>query len=398
MALRDDESSDGEAPGFDREAVHAEVVASYRSLLRSSGSVALSDETMVEQLVRQAGLVVDDVLARCCGVPPEEDALSLPLSMEIGATRAQQGVHPTQSLLAAALMFEAAFPVLARRLAAEEGGPARDGKDGRERTVTVGLDLQRSIMVRLAVGSVPYVNFLLAKLLSAHQDERHRIARDLHDRIAHGMGVALQQLDLYEVYRGDDPERAAANLAMARQAINEGLQGTRQLSADLWERVGDDSLEAALGKYLRITVPRSTRTTLTTTGGEPSLPWEVREEIYILLREAVRNALLHSGTAEIHVEVEGRDGVLRAAVSDRGCGFDVAATRAARNGGGLTSMRERAALLGGTVNLSSRMGEGTTVEVLVPLGQDPAPGSWRRPEAENAVAGTERAGDVDRSG
>ncbi|GGL14277.1 two-component sensor histidine kinase [Planomonospora parontospora subsp. antibiotica] len=391
MALRDDESSDGDGPGFDREAVHAEVVASYRSLLSSAGSVVLSDETVVEQLVRQAGLVVDDVLARCSGVPPEEDALSLPLSMEIGATRAQQGVHPTQSLLAAALMFEAAFPVLARRLS------ARDGLDVQERTVTIGLDLQRAIMVRLAVGSVPYVNFLLAKLLSAHQDERHRIARDLHDRIAHGMGVALQQLDLYEVYQGDDPERAAANLAMARQAINEGLQGTRRLSADLWERVGDDSLEAALGKYLRITVPRSTRTTLTTTGGEPSLPWEVREEIYILLREAVRNALLHSGTAEIHVEVEGRDGVLRAAVSDRGCGFDVTATRAARSGGGLTSMRERAALLGGTVNLSSRVGEGTTVEVLVPLGEDPALGPWSRPEAKDA-ADEERAGDVDRSG
>ncbi|GAT70683.1 sensor histidine kinase [Planomonospora sp. ID91781] len=392
MALRDDESSDGEEPGYDREAVHAEVVASYRSLLSSAGSVVLSDETVVEQLVRQAGLVVDDVLARRSGAPPEEDALSLPLSMEIGATRAQQGVHPTQSLLAAALMFEAAFPVLARRLA------ARDDLDVQERTVTIGLDLQRAIMVRLAVGSVPYVNFLLAKLLSAHQDERHRIARDLHDRIAHGMGVALQQLDLYEVYQGDDPERAAANLAMARQAINEGLQGTRRLSADLWERVGDDSLEAALGKYLRITVPRSTRTTLTTTGGEPSLPWEVREEIYILLREAVRNALLHSGTAEIHVEVEGRDGVLRAAVSDRGCGFDVTATRAARSGGGLTSMRERAALLGGTVNLSSRVGEGTTVEVLVPLGEDPALGPWSRPEAKDAVTGEERAGDVDRSG
>ncbi|MFC7648944.1 response regulator [Streptosporangium lutulentum] len=165
-------------------------------------------------------------------------------------------------------------------------------------------------------------------------------------------------------------------MAIAREAIREGLRGTRQLSADLWERVGDDSLEVALGKYLRTTVPRSTRTTLTTFGDETDLPWEVREELYILLREAVRNALLHSGTTEIHVELEGADGVLRAAVSDRGCGFDVVATRQARRGGGLTSMRERAALLGGTVNLSSRVGEGTTVEVLVPLAEDPGLGPW----------------------
>ncbi|MFC4061524.1 sensor histidine kinase [Planomonospora corallina] len=395
MALHDDgqtgEGTTGADDEIDREALRAEVVASYRARLRSAGSVVLGEEAVAEQLVRQAGLVVDDVLSRCGEIPPEDDTVSLPLSMELGATRAEQGVHPTQSLLAAALMFEAAFPVLARRLAPQEG------ECGRDRAVTVGLELQRSIMVRLAVGSVPYVNFLLAKLLSAHQDERHRIARDLHDRIAHGMGVALQQLDLYEVYRDDDPERAAGNLAMARQAINEGLQSTRRLSADLWERVGDDSLETALGKYLRVTVPRSTRTTLTASGADAGLPWEVREELYILLREAVRNALLHSGTAEIHVELEGLDGVLRAVVSDRGRGFDVAATRAARSGGGLLSMRERAALLGGTVNLLSTVGEGTTVEVLVPLAEDPAIGPWSA-AGRSIAAEEERAGGVDRSG
>ncbi|MDP9850012.1 signal transduction histidine kinase [Streptosporangium lutulentum] len=388
MALRGDgEHADEEMIGYDRDAVRAEVVESYRSRLRSVGSIALSEEAVVEQLVQQASLVVDDVLSQFYGIL-FEDVISLPLSMEIGATRAEQGVHPTQSLLAAALMFEAAFPILARRLA--------DDLD-QEKTITIGLDLQRSIMVRLAVGSVPYVNFLLAKLLSAYQDERHRIARDLHDRIAHGMGVALQQLDLFEFYR-DDPERAAGNVAIAREAIREGLRGTRQLSADLWERVGDDSLEVALGKYLRTTVPRSTRTTLTTFGDETDLPWEVREELYILLREAVRNALLHSGTTEIHVELEGADGVLRAAVSDRGCGFDVVATRQARRGGGLTSMRERAALLGGTVNLSSRVGEGTTVEVLVPLAEDPGLGPWNGWGARSDATDGGGTRDVDRSG
>ncbi|MFJ2031741.1 hypothetical protein [Streptosporangium sp. NPDC087985] len=120
--------------GHDREAVLAEVVASYRSCLRSAGSIALSEETVVEQLVHQASLVVDDVVSRCGGTPSDGDTGSLPFSMEIGVTRAQQGMHPTQSLLAAALMFEAAFPILAHRLAGRV-----EGSD-QEKTIAIGLE------------------------------------------------------------------------------------------------------------------------------------------------------------------------------------------------------------------------------------------------------------------
>ncbi|WP_283138066.1 sensor histidine kinase [Rhizohabitans arisaemae] len=369
---------------YDPDLICQAVLIEYERHLAATGSPVLTDAGIQEQLKIQASLVTKDVLARWWNLDLD-DRTSLPLSMEIGAKRAQAGVHPTQSLHAAALMFEAAFPVLAQRLVAEDDHPV-------EGVLTIGLELHRSIMVRLAVGSVPYVNFLLGKLLSAYQDERHRIARDLHDRIAHGMGVALQQLDLYEVYRDDDPERAANNLATARQAIREGLQGTRQLSADLWEKVGDDSLEVALRKYLRTTVPRSTRVSVDVQGPPISLPWEVTEELYILLREAVRNAMLHSGTTELAVALETADGVLRASVSDHGCGFDVVATQARKKGGGLTSMRERAALLGGTVAVLSNAGEGTTVEVRIPMSDDPILTTWQRREVERGRASGEAGG------
>ncbi len=337
--------------------IRGQVVRKYRELLNAAGSSFFTEETMQKQLLRQAAIVVDEVLvSHSTGTsPPGQVAFSA----EIGSDRARGSVHPTHSLNAATLMFEAAYPVLLRAL--------DDGTGRHDTALSTALNLHRSIMLRLAVGSVPYVNFLLAKLLSAHQDERQRVARDLHDRVAHGMGAALQQIDLYEIYLHDDPDRAAHSLAQARRSIHDGLDGARRLSADLWERVGEDGLPAALDRYLRATVPRSIRTALTVDGDLPKLGWEVQEELYILIREAIRNALLHAGTSELRVVLAVGPDVLRASVIDRGCGFDVAEARSRKCGGGLKSITERAELLGGTAVFHSRLGEGTEVKVLMPL-------------------------------
>lgn len=279
-------------------------------------------------------------------------------STDLGEQRARSGVHPTQSLHAASLMFEALFPILVETV---------NTTDSTRTQVELGIALEREIQGRLAVGSIPYVNLLLTKLLSSQQDERSRIARDLHDRIAHGMGAALQQLDLFDHYRSRDPGRAENHLATARASIKASFDSTRQVSADLWVRVSEQGLSEALASYLDTTVPEGTSTAVTVSGGAPNLLDEVKQEVYILLREAVRNAVIHAKPTSVTVQLVTEDDRFRAVVRDDGCGFDVGAVTAIKTVGGLASIRERATLLGGRATITADPGAGTTVELLLPL-------------------------------
>ncbi|MGV8874369.1 MAG: sensor histidine kinase [Rhodococcus sp. (in: high G+C Gram-positive bacteria)] len=335
------------------------AVAAYTALLDLSGSPVLTDRPVQEQLTRQAEAVIRAVTTGFVALRKSASTSTLPDTSEtIGEQRAKSGIHPTQSLGAASLMFEALFPVLVEEL---EQPPAPDT------VVALGTALEREIQSRLAAGSIPYVNYLLTKLLSSQQDERSRIARDLHDRIAHGMGAALQQLDLYDHYRSRDPVRAETHLVTARGSIKASFDSTRQVSADLWVRLSGESLSQSLSSYLESTVPEDTTTEVTVSGGEPGLADEVAQELYLLLREAIRNAIIHGKPDAITVELACRQDRLRATVRDNGCGFDVGAVTAIKTVGGLASIRERAEVLGGRATITADPGSGTTVEVHLPL-------------------------------
>ncbi len=335
------------------------AVAAYTTLLDGSGNPVLTDRSLQVQLTRQAEAVVRVVSTAFTAFGTPSSPLPSPDPSEaIGEQRAKSGIHPTQSLAAASLMFEALFPVLVDAVTP----PAAT-----EVVVDLGTTLQREIQERLAVGSIPYVNYLLTKLLSSQQDERSRIARDLHDRIAHGMGAALQQLDLYDHYRTRDPVRADAHLSTARESIKSSFDSTRRVSADLWVRLGGESLSQSLASYLESTVPEGTVSEVTVSGEEPRLANEVAQELYLLLREAIRNAVIHGKPDAITVELATDQDRLRAVVRDNGCGFDVGAVTAIKNVGGLASIRERAELLGGRAVITADPGSGTTVEVQLPL-------------------------------
>ncbi|MDJ0395059.1 histidine kinase [Rhodococcus sp. G-MC3] len=329
----------------------ARSVTAYSDLLEHAGSPT---SAIRPQLVQQAEAVV-----RAIGPTYlHGDFREVPLpdaSEDIGEQRARSGIHPTQSLRAASLMFEALFPVLV-----DAALPSTD-------VIKLGTALEREIQRRLAVGSIPYVDYLLTKLLSSQQDERSRIARDLHDRVAHNMGAALQQLELFGHYRTRDPERAETHLATAHNAITTGFGSTRQLSADLWVRMDGQTLSDALTSYLQSTATELIQTSVVARGGDPGLPDEVTQELYLLLREAVRNAVLHASPNSIALHLTTENDLFRAVITDDGCGFDVDAVTSTKSVGGLASIRERAELLGGFATIVADPGLGTTVDVRLPL-------------------------------
>ena len=125
-------------------------------------------------------------------------------------------------------------------------------------------------------------------------------------------------------------------------------------------------MEEALSELLSEVVPQGMTHGLSVEGGEGAVPDEVREQLYLVLREAVRNAVSHSGASKVSVAVRtGREGIV-GVVEDDGRGFE-RKPRERTEAGGLAYMAERASLMGGTCSIESAPGEGTRVQTRFPL-------------------------------
>jgi len=208
----------------------------------------------------------------------------------------------------------------------------------------------------------------LEVMARAQAAERVRISRELHDRVAHDMAVVLQGLQLHEALRENDPERAAAKLGAAKATIRSALDATRDLSSELRRPAVEGGMEVALRELLGTYVPDDVKTSFSFDGDESSILEHIRSQFYLIVREAVRNAVKHSGCHHLTVEIEALPGKVFGSVGDDGCGFDA---EGAHDGVGLESMRERAELLKGALHLVPGPGGGTMLEVSVPLLEPP---------------------------
>ncbi len=208
----------------------------------------------------------------------------------------------------------------------------------------------------------------------AEAKERERISRELHDRVAHSMAVAHQSLQLYERYSGSDPSRAAEKLDLAKEATQTALEQTRDLSAELMRVQETDTAEGlvpALRTLLDNSLPEGVRADLSSSGEESQLPKPLVAQMYLIMREAVRNAVEHSGCGRVGVGLEVRRDEVLGYVQDDGSGFDPdeVGDGGSPTGVGLRSMRDRTELLGGELRIASKRGGGTRLEILVPLGE-----------------------------
>lgn len=330
----------------------------YVRLLTRDGSQLLQDERVKEQVLAQMDSVVaaayaDLGLAPLPG-PGAREGLSL--SATIGRGRAVSGVHPSQSLHAASLIFEAALPVLASIL-------AEDGRD--EPSQAAALALNRAIMARMSVAAEFYIGFLLEKVYASHRDERRRLSRDLHDILAPAIAVGLQDLQLHDVYARTDPAAAEVKLTHARTAMQEALATLRTLAAESRESVGRNGLEYAIRSVVK-RGPHKVSTTVVFTGDPVGVSGAYQEELFLIVSEALRNAFNHAAAEKVTVEVDVHDHDVVATIRDDGAGF---VSEEAQLSGrfGLTSMRERAELLGGQLAITSEVGHGTTVTARIPL-------------------------------
>lgn len=338
-----------------------EILTSYEQSLVAGGSPIVADERTRGQAVQNAGDILADVEASVLAGEVRVDEGHKLLAARIGESRARAGLHPRDSLHAAVLLFEVASRCLARHVTAEPELLAG--------FVTAVLALNESISRRIREATVSYTGYLLAHVHQAHLDERRRIARDLHDRLGEELSVALRQLELSGFQAGQAGETARAAVAgtIARGAIVEGMRRLREVTSDL-RQDQVTNLEKALDRYLGSQQGGKVATRLRMHGDERWAPPTVLDEVFLIIREAIRNALAHAGATLIWVEVEVAPRQLCAWIEDDGRGFAVAdQQKRPGEGMGVVSMRERAELLGGGLRVISRPGRGTSVEVRIPL-------------------------------
>jgi signal transduction histidine kinase len=207
--------------------------------------------------------------------------------------------------------------------------------------------------------------------------ERNRVARELHDTLLQGMNAVAMQLAAVRMRLPADAEEARRALEGVQGLVTETLQDTRQAVWDLREQPsGDGDLGVALGRLCRrLCTPLSVRHDVRVEGEPFTLPHPVQDEVFRIAQEAVQNALKHAAPRSIDVHLRWGAEALALAVRDDGRGFepDGAAAAPAPGHYGLLGLRERAAKIGGKLEIASGPGRGTAVELVVARRREPEP-------------------------
>jgi signal transduction histidine kinase len=213
---------------------------------------------------------------------------------------------------------------------------------------------------------------LSTQLLTAHETERRRISTELHDELGHSLVLMKLQLACIAKNIGEDPSAAREECDQLAGVIAHVIEDVRRLSRDLRPAVLEDlGLSAALG-WLVDNCVTDARTSVTASIAEiDDLLWpEAHAVVYRIVQEALTNVAKHAGATRTSLNVECQSARLSVLVEDDGNGFDVkeALTRpAAERGLGLSTMQERARMLGGQLDVRSEQGKGTRITLTVPV-------------------------------
>lgn len=212
---------------------------------------------------------------------------------------------------------------------------------------------------------------LRERLAREREDERRRLARDLHDGPAQSMSAALFGVDLALATLDRAPESAREELLHARELLRDALNELRAMMLGLRPRLLEEKgLGSALEALAGMAPLWGPNVTVAVTGRFVRLADDVELALYRIAQEAITNARKHSAAGEIRVILDVRADSVTLTVTDNGQGFPPRRIRpAAGHGEGVPGMRERAELLGGTLQIESAPGKGTQVLATLPLAE-----------------------------
>jgi two-component system, NarL family, sensor histidine kinase UhpB len=231
-------------------------------------------------------------------------------------------------------------------------------------------EAQREAVFEALQESQRWLEEIARRVLQTQELERRALAQELHEEIAQAM-LAVK-LNLQFMKDENLAQRSVDAIRTSLVALDDAIQRMQHLSRDLRPAVLDDlGLVPALRALLdRQAQQASFRASFSADSLDYQLPSTLENAYFRIAQEAVTNAARHADAAHVAVELRDEDGTLLLVVRDDGTGFDA---KARLNGGnaeeslGLISMRERAHLVGGTVEIASQPGHGTEVRVRTPV-------------------------------
>ena len=225
-------------------------------------------------------------------------------------------------------------------------------------------ELERNHARDLSAANVKLREQALATEQLATARERNRLARDLHDTLAHSLAGLVVQLQAIDTLLKAEPAAARSELVKARQLAQEGLQETRQAIQDLRVNpIEDLGLARALERAaLDFSDRAGVQVELHISDPQASISNDVAAQIFFIAKEAFNNIERHADAHRAEVSLTHDNGQLVLTITDDGRGFE-AGHIAEEERFGLQGMHERAEMIGALLSVESKMGHGTTVQL-----------------------------------
>ncbi len=215
-------------------------------------------------------------------------------------------------------------------------------------------------MIRKILDTRKEVYALSNKLFTAYEQERNRIARELHDGLGQDLlAIKFSLQSVNEKLKNENLNLLILNLERAISNLRNTLKGLRSAIID------DMGLGRAIELYAREFTKSTGIVTHLFVKADCRVTSIIEQNVFRIFQEALSNVAKHANATEVHISVEIDERIVILKVSDNGCGFDSGAKHTER-GMGIASMAERATLLGGIFKIKSAPGKGTTIEVRVP--------------------------------
>lgn len=215
----------------------------------------------------------------------------------------------------------------------------------------------------------------VARVIHAQEDERNRIARQIHDGPAQALTNIVLRAEICERLLGADLKRAGEELAQLKTLVTATLRDTRRFIFDVRPMILDDlGLFPTLRKYLETFEERSQfAVELAVSGQERRLDSDTEIIIFRIVQEALQNAVQHANPSRVRVGIDVEGGDIQVVVEDDGVGFDAEEVlQSAREqkgpSFGIASMLQRVEMLGGRLTLDSAPGRGTRLMLAIPVG------------------------------
>ncbi len=236
---------------------------------------------------------------------------------------------------------------------------------------TVGFALQNSRLFHEVSVKGKSLNHLMSRVNTAHEEERRRIARDLHDVVAQSLLKIIYSSTFALDFINEDPALAVDEIEEIRGKARESLSELRNIIGNLrpssLEILG---LQETLRRYTERFEEQSGIITNANLEGVFGLNAQAELAVFRIFQEALANVQKHAQAGEVTID-SSRDGDdLTLMIRDNGVGFDPSKIEDHQSTGerlGLLAMRERAELLGGKLEIDSRQGDGTTIVIKLPV-------------------------------